>query len=369
MSTSQTSSATIRPTAQAGLRYWRIVASLLIVFVGAAAALVRPRDATANQTIDPAYTHSWYINNLSVDAMYQLAQTDGSWDADPNHCQSADNSSRDKVIVLDWGKSYNLTGYGSPYNGYGTLLPKHTDAASQVTDATIVYLTEQYADSYFWASGGPGGCSQTRIAIGVNNSFLCVNSPSGQCNPYDAGAEWSAAVTDIENWLQARGLTSRVNIRAAADFETYGDSDGQGWQCANVSRPFMDGFADQGYNAILDFGDAWTSSGCWSAQDVYYILAGRPNFFGLPEIYNSGQLCTFTTGCYSGIERDVAPVAFKGQMTQCTGPDVLPHADCPNTAGGNWAPYQSWNALWNTQQQSFPGVQTTMPFSTNIRDQ
>jgi len=47
----------------------------------------------------------------------------------------------------------------------------------------------------------------------------------------------------------------------------------------------------------------------------------------------------------------------------------IPHADCPNTDGGNWAPYQSWNALWNTQQQNYPSVQTTMPFSTNIRDQ
>lgn len=238
-----------------------------------------------------------------------------------------------------------------------------------MTDATIVYLTEQYADSYFWASGGPSGCAQTRIAMGVNNSFLCENSPSGQCNPYDAGVEWSAAVTDVENWLQARGLTSRVNIRGAADFETFGYDANEGFECANVSRPFMDGFADQGGNAILDFGDAWTSSGCWSVQDVYYILAGRPNFFGLPEIYQDGQRCTFTTGCYSGVERDVAPVAYKGQMTQCTGLDVLPHADCPNTNGGNWAPYQSWNALWNTQQQNYPSAQTTMPFSTNIRDQ
>ncbi len=122
-------------------------------------------------------------------------QRDGQWDNDPAHCGFGDNSSQDKIVVLDWGRPINLTGYGSPYNGYGTVLAKQTPSpASEVRNDEIVYLTEQYAESYFWNSGGLNGCPQTRVTLGTNNSYPCNGSPGGYCSNYDSGRAWGDAV-------------------------------------------------------------------------------------------------------------------------------------------------------------------------------
>jgi hypothetical protein len=366
MSTNQTSGLSTCPAARAGLR---IVASLLVALVGVAAALAQTRDAAAIQTVDPAYTHSWYIDSVDVGAIQYLGQIDGQWDGAGNHCGFGDNSSRDKIVVLAFGKSINLYGYGAAYRGYGTQLVNKPgqNQTNYLTDEDIAYRVEQYAEQYFWNSGGSGGCSQTRVAIGTNNSFLCESSPGGYCSAYDAGWEWSNVVTNVENWLQARGYTSRVNARAASDIETYG---GDGWHCAGDSTDFVNGFADNpGGNAILDFGDAWTSGGCWTEQQVRYVTTGRANFFGLPETYTQNQLCVYTDGCGGaiGIERDTGAIEFKGQMTQCLAGDTIPHDYCP--ANDTWTPWQGWNNLWSKQFQFFSGGQGSLPFSTNINYQ
>ncbi len=133
---------------------------------------------------------------------------------------------------------------------------------------------------------------------------------------------------------------------------------------------FVNGFGDNSYgNAILNYGDAYTYPGRWSEGAVQYVMAGRPGFYGLPETYSFNQKCYFTdgNGCSFGMEQQAAgPIEFKGQMTQCQEAyPSLPHHDC----NGGWAPYQGWDERWNTRQSSYPGVQNSTPFSTNIKDQ
>lgn len=272
------------------------------------------------------------------------------------------------VVVLDFGRPIKLYGDGFAYHGYGTYLINTYQG--YLTDAGIAYRVEQYAAQYFWNSGGSSGCPYTRIAIGTSNSFLCDNSPVGYCSAYDAGWQWSQVVTDVQNWLVAQGFSGRLGVRGADDIETFGDDPGgEGFHCAGDSTDFMNGFADNpGANATLDFGDAWTSYGCWTVQQVRYVTTGRANFFGLPEVYTSCQLGAYTNGTCgtTALESVTGAIEVKGQMTECGQADVVPQTDCgPNDFG----PRQSWQNLWAKQLLYFgPGGQPSgMPFSTNIK--
>lgn len=61
---------------------------------------------------------------------------------DQPHCNNnTNNSSHDKVVVLDFGRPLNLRG-GGAYYGYGTKLPS---SGTDIGYDTAVYLTEQYA--------------------------------------------------------------------------------------------------------------------------------------------------------------------------------------------------------------------------------
>ncbi len=350
------------------IRAGRALASLVLALVGIVGALGTSQPVAAYQSVAPAYTHSWYIDSVDVGAIQSLGQVDGQWDGAGNHCGFGDNSSQDKIVVLDFGKDLKLYDDNHAYRGYGTQI--FTNNSDYLTDDDIAYRVEQYAAQYFWNSGGPGGCAQTRIAIGTNNSFLCESSLY-PCNAYDAGWEWSNVVSNVNNWLQGQGFSGRIGARAADDIETFGYTPQEGFHCAGDTTDFMNGFADNpGGNATLDFGDAITSSGCWTLDQVRYVTTGRPNFYGLPEVYNACQLGHYTDGCagYAGVESATGAIELKGQMTECGQADVVPQYDCGSS---DYGPRQSWEALWAKQQLYFgPGGQPSgMPFSTNIKRQ
>jgi len=356
----------------------RAVIALLVVMAG---GVISARHTAAVQTVPPAYTHSWYINwpagvGLTGSRMQALGAQDGVWDS--NNCSFGDNGSQDKVVVLALGHYYRYGTNDDPYGGYGTILAKQT--AVGLRFESIAFLVEQYAESYFWNT--QSGCPHLRLALGTSNSYPCAGSSGyAPCGDYEAGQQWANLVGDVQNWLVARGYDARVVAHAADDIET--GEPGGGWSCAGQARAFVDGFASNNWagRAMLDFGDAVTSSNCWSIQDVHYVAwGGNAAFVPLPQGYHTANgVCYWTTGygapCYTdggsyvgrgfGVESSVGPVAFKGPMTECVEPDPVPYPLC-NGANG-FGPQRAWERFWAAQSSFY--YQTTMPFLTNIKDQ
>jgi hypothetical protein len=360
---------------RAHLIAWRLVAGLLVVLAGALTGTGRVAALTQNQ--QPAYTHSWYINSLSDAEIRNLGAADGRFDS--ANCSGGDNGSSDKIAVLDFGRIINLRGpggwqEGQPYYGYGVELPKFSyiqDGRTATGYDTVVYLTEVYAESYFWNT--QSGCPQMRVALGASNSYLCEGDDQPYpCDPAAAGHAWADAVWQVESWLQQRGYTSRVNARAASDMET----EGGGWSCFGQTRAWADAYATNytpAPTALLNYGDAITGPQCWAMEDVWYITAGNQAYFGLPEMYGPyNGLCYWTDGSCRGYGAEstrYGAIAFKGTMTQCFQYYVDAYNCYGPVQGGNWGYAQAWQGLWDRQQQSYPGVQTTMPFATNIWDE
>ncbi len=327
-----------------------------------------------------------------------LGELDAAWDSD--HCWPGNNGSNDKVVVLAFGRPINLLGPGGrepgePYYGYGTILPRTENVTARYD--TIVWLVEQYAEAYFWRSTG---CPRLHIAIGTSNSFLCERSPRA-CDPYWAGRAWGDVVQQVQLWLNDRGYGGEIRADGAADIETHGydpTHEGEGWHCfgppeyeepmppPHDSRRLVDGFADNNPAGarLLNFGDAATSEGCWSIQDVFYVSwSGNSAFWPLPQTYYTASgPCAWTTGTSGttpcirdfdgadvsrgfGLESSNGRVYFVGQMTGCPEGDPIPPDYCNNRTEFN--PGQAWNKLWQAQWDYYR--QASMPYSTNIQNQ
>ncbi len=356
---------------------WRVLISVALAIVGVMSGTLSA--AAYVQTVTPWYTHSWYIGTTDVGHFQALGASDGDWDS--AHCYGpGDNHSLNKIAVLDFGRPINVTGSASPYYGYGTVLPGGT--APSVRYDTTVYLTEQYALYYFYHS--QASCQQLLIAMGQNNSYMCQRG-AYPCDNYTAGQTWGDAVNQVNIWLVNNGLSSRISALAANDMETFGDV----WACAGPTRNWIDGYVANNYgNPVFNYGDAITSAGCWSIQDVYYVSAGKVYTAPLAEQYTAGGNCYWTTGTgqvciaddgledqgrdYSrgfGVEGSNAPMTFAGEMTECKDADPIPYGPCSVINHHELGPGQAWQELWDLQQTLYASSQTTMDYSTNINFQ
>ena len=298
-----------------------------------------------------------------------LGTADGQWDS--AHCfGSGNNSHSDKLTILDFGRPVQAGGAG--YFGYGSVYHN----GQSVNLGHSVWLAQQYAEAYWLASSN---CPQLNIAIGTNNAELC-SGPS-PCDPYTAGRIWADAVAVLNSGWAANGYaTSGNHIRAVAagDWEGHHFDPGVTWACAGPTRAFVDGYT--AYNAsaarLIHFGNALTSSGCWSIQDQFYVAWAATYSYPLPEIYNSSHPCQWVDGGPSctpswAVEASNMPnnMYFLGVMATCDTPEPLPYGPCGSPPGIDNGPGQSWDQLWN-RQAAFRGFpQVTMPYATNIRYQ
>ncbi len=331
-----------------------------MLLVAVAFAPVEPAGATHQtaQNISPWYGHSWYISSTDAARINSLGRGDGTWDRDHAFCDGDNtNDSSDKVAVLDFGRPIRLATSG-PYYGYGLTMFSGPDTRLD----TIVWLTEQYAAGWYATSGG---CARLQLALGTSNSYLCSGGVQ-PCDPNEFGRVLKDAVHQVQLWLNQQNYSWQIQAIAAADMETYG---ADGWACAGPTRAMVDGFSQNtiGYYTLWDFGEAITSSGCWSIQDVHYVSWGAAPAWPLPEIYNANFACHWTDGSCRGyaVERSVGPVTFRGEMTECQNPDPIPYGPCTVAGRSEYGPGQAWDQLWQRGQTY--GSQSSMPYSTNIK--
>jgi hypothetical protein len=315
---------------------------------------------------------------------------DGKWDN--GHCDSV---STWKEVVLDFGQvERNYASNNGSYYGYGAN--DWAGSSSELQDDTIVWLAEQYANAWY---NNTSSCPRLDLELGLNNYREC--QAFANCSTYQAGQAWADAVQQVNLWLHNHSPAEdwQITVNAADDIETQN----QGWDCAGVAgsggsltKGFVSGFVNEtsthGAYKFLNYGNPFSSSGCWSAQDIHWVSwdAGPPNF-PLPEIYYDYLACEWTVvgSCpivdgdsggpvpsshQWGLEDSFAGGAmfFWGEMTECQGADPLPYPTClvkqnSTTTTTDLSPGIAWQRLWNREQYCCP--QAYMDYSTNIKFQ
>ena len=300
----------------------------------------------------PPYAHAWYISDPSGLTMQSRGASDGSWD-------SANCSQNQKMAVLDFGQVSN-NGDSTIYQGYGT-----NDFASGspfITDAQVVTATVAYVQG--WASTA-GTCPQLKVVIGTNNFHECPGFPSGTCTTNGAGAAWAHVVDNVRYYLSQNGYMPQITAHGGDDAETDGSFD-----CAGPTDGFINAFNQNTstHAGMVDFGTAWLSLNCWASSDVYYVAYGVAADVPLPEIYTQPAMNSWISLRTTGNGGGPYVINFLGVLTECTGADPLPTANCPVQSFQQWAPIQAWNNFWNTLTSNSVG-QAALYFSTNIKRQ
>ncbi len=311
-------------------------------------AVMPPR---AVQAGGPWYTHSFYVKDTDPYTMYNRGYSDGSWDN-----QNCTNG----LAVLDFGEVGNegLQTLNPAYYGYGTYT--FANGAPFVQDDTIVYLAEQYARGWY---NSTSTCPRLTLSLGTSNYRECpFGNVRGLCSTSGAGSAWADAAHQTDLWLHNNSLSGQINTGTADDMETAGL--GQGWDCAGATRGFVDGYNGNASSSGLkleDYGDFFTSPGCWSASDAWYVGWGAAWDWPLPEAYHS--CCQ--VNAFVQVERWAGGMLPDGVVTQCAERyDPLPYPTCTISD----APGTAWSNLYN--QQSAAGFsEGAMLYSTNIQYQ
>lgn len=294
-------------------------------------------------------------------SLYSRGQSDGSWDN--QHCT-------DSTVFLDWGQPNNhgaVTG-DTRYYGYGTTISDYSN--SFVGNADIVYQTEQYANGWYNTSGL---CAHLHLVLGTNNYQECPNGYSssyGTCDIGAAGRAWGDAVNQINIFLSNQGRISPSGgyitaVWAGDDIE----GQGQGYDCAGPTRSFVDGFNNNNPSGarLLDFGDPFTSSGCFAGSDIGYVAWGALSNWPFAENYatnnNFANTWQFINSAFEGNN-----MSFLGTMTECTSrSDPFPDpTTCPVGSNTQFAPRGAWQGLQSAVPQ---GSANSMAYATNIQYQ
>ncbi len=199
------------------------------------------------------------------------------------------------------------------------------------------------------------------MVIGTNNYHSCPYG--GNCTPNGAGTQWGTVTNDVKNYLSALGYTWQITVWAGSDMEQPGGT--QLWDCASRTRQYVDGFNanDPSTASFVNYGTAWVPNSCWTVGDVRYVSWGASYDWPVPEIYTQAALDSWMT------IRSGQNMTFLGELTECSGGDVLPSSNCMTKYGSTqWAPIQAWTNLWNTLNNRGFG-QASLDYSTNIADQ
>jgi hypothetical protein len=164
-----------------------------------------------------------------------------------------------------------------------------------------VLVSGKYGASLF---GGPDATT-TKIAAAakefVRGFFECSSSGAfafvafstsnyGSNVTYAHGEAWADMVSDISDYADANGYSSRVHVRAGSDMEP-------SWNGPTTTRAWIDGYASAYSEFVYNVGSAdgcpQTGNGTvngscnngWKQSDIYYVAWGSPPAIPLPEIY------------------------------------------------------------------------------------
>jgi hypothetical protein len=297
--------------------------------------------APPGQDTPPAYSHSWYIDDLGQSAMQRLGRADAVR-------QSAGCTT--SFVILDFGQP------GMDDDGtYGTY--DFAPTSPFVSDAQIERAVESYADGWHAAAAA---CDQLLVGPGTSNYHECVFG--ADCSIFEAGQQWAVTANRIQVYLRTQRWTDHMNAFAADDMET-------GWDSAARTRQFVDGYTagDVGGLYLLDFGDAWKSP-TWTDADVYYVAWQAGYDLPFPEVYFEGAANRWAAVKGEFMHGAAGPMVMAGVMAECQQVDPLPGDICANPDDGEFGTVQAWQHLWDTMGAASVG-QPSMAFISDIRYQ
>lgn len=142
------------------------------------------------------------------------------------------------------------------------------------------------ADNYALGYWSHIGQCNLRMVIGTNNDRQCIYSRAigYTCNITDAGEQWAQVLLAVRSWLTIAphnySANSLIVALSGSDIE---QGTAQNWDCANVTRNFVDGYNSITHVRLVDFGDDNVASACWTEDDVFYVSWQAPA--DIPQTY------------------------------------------------------------------------------------
>ena len=317
----------------------------------------------------PLYATSYYVQNPSPSAMYNLGCTLGVRDRDLPGKQ-------DNLVILSFGQMWKENGvYGvgkfSPYWGFEPL-------------SVVETAVREYVRGY-WVCTGNDHDSQVTVGIGVNNYGRMNTGSSNQDVLRDAAYEFGKRFGDMVNnvnvWAVQQGYASQAYVAAANDIEW--DSTNN-WQSSYVTRGWVQGFdeRDQGVNIYFNFG---ACSGCptditpsnanwsypignWSLEHIWYVTWGAPPAYPLPEIYLTNGVNArqwYAISKYAALYRG-GRIDYIGPMTQYGACQVRSSDYGCSSGQTNNTPNQGWTQLFNELNKDPLTAQSILRWVTDI---
>jgi hypothetical protein len=313
-------SARVRPLRGSRLAWFCGLVSVAVVGLGLAG--VAPAQATPAK---PLTDWSFYMQSTSTSTAYTLGCNQGSFDAD--------HSDANSEVFLDFGGQITSPVVGTEYiNG------------TDVSDATIESLSEQFAYGYYICTG-TDTTSNLNLAIGTNNS-LDVGTSEGET--------WAGVVNTVSTWVADNA--GQVSVWGGSDIEP-------GFGSASAAIDWSNGFADKTSALYLNYGSA---DGCppygscnngWDQYDVWYVSWGSTPATIAPQIYCSAQGSQWADLSLYGADDQSGAIFFQGPLDQYD----LDMTD-------NYTSTGAWDDLVNDLDANSATAQTP-PYSLEIHDE
>jgi hypothetical protein len=264
----------------------------------------------------PAPTTSRYMTTVDGATLYNEGCLQG-------------RAAEDGTVVLDFGQPWAQDGT------HGTIL---FDARGTfASTAQIELAAEQFLRGYWVCS--PSN-TFLRLGIGTSNFRGMTGAAHGQA--------WGSLVDTVARWISSPpSYAAQEAGRGANDLE-------MGWNTADASRAWVDGYAAVSSTPYYNYGDC---EGCpiagavpptpgrrinngWTQEDVWYVSYGVLPAFPLPEIYltngvNAAQWQQLSLYAHTN---HGSPIYFLGALTQfqsCQAGGGCPGAN--NRPGEGWA--------------------------------
>jgi hypothetical protein len=299
---------------------------------------------TATQTPDPlapAYSSSYYMRFKTLSKYYEIGRYWCNRDA-------AKAGTQNSVVVLDFGGPMLADGI------FGADMFDMTWANVDEIRSFVIEFGKGYT-----ACSNPDKTSHVRVGVGTSNWGTDVT--------YEHGQAWARMVNDINQYYVASGISNRIDAFGASDLEL-------GWNNAEVTRGWVNGYNSVNNYPLLDYGDAngcptrahldWTCRSGWTKDDVWYVAYGSGASYPLPLIYatdggNAQQWALLSLYSYT---THGARMEIQGVMTQWQACYQMP-SGCGR--GLDNTPQQGWRQLYDELQRDTRTAQT-LPWSTDI---
>jgi hypothetical protein len=327
---------------------WRTIACTLALTLAALGATQDPVPSGAatepTPPAPPGAGFSHYVKTTNPLRLLRLGCREGLR-------MKHDVSLRDTIVVLDFGRPVQRRHHRRRPWRYGVSLFRRRGFAPV---SSVLHASEAYARGVWNCSKGLKQ-GHIRIAIGTSNW--------GNHVTWWHGRRWAAMVNAANEWVHARGFSSRLDFAGANDIEL-------SWNPPTMTKNWVRGYESVAHHPYYNYGAAdacpprGRCAGRWTLEDVWFVSWGSPHAWPLPEIYTpnwSNALQWYRIAVYSYLRHGVT-MRIAGVMSQ-RGACRMARDPCH---GMNNTPGRAWRQLYRLLNRD-PRTRQHIQWATDIR--